>query len=519
MGAHPPGERPRLAELLAAASLATDLVTGQPLEHALETCLLATSVARSTGAEPATVRDVYDVALLRFLGCTADAPEAAAQAGGDHIGLNAAMAPVLNGVAAEELHALVRALGAHLPPARRAALVVRALGDPGGKARALTAHCEVGARLAARLGLGDAVVGSLAHAYERWDGRGLPDGLAGEDVPLPVRVVVVARDAVLWRRLAGEDTARAVLLRRRGRAYDPVVVDALLAAGHQQTTDGTLWEAMLDAEPGPVRRLDADRLDRALGALGDFADLRSTWPAGRSARMAALARGAGLACGLDAGTVTSLQRAAAVADLGAVGVPAGVWAARGPLRVADDERIRLHPYLTERVLGRCGGLAEVTAIAGAHHERLDGSGYHRGCGPGQLPSAARVLAAADVWCALREDRAHRPARSPIEARAVLADEVAGGRLDREAVSAVLTVAGEPAGMLPRHRPAGLTDREVEVLRLVARGATNRQAAGRLGISVKTVGRHVESVYAKAGVSSRAAATLFATEHGLLDGRG
>jgi DNA-binding NarL/FixJ family response regulator len=127
-----------------------------------------------------------------------------------------------------------------------------------------------------------------------------------------------------------------------------------------------------------------------------------------------------------------------------------------------------------------------------------------------------LLAAADVWTALREDRAHRAARSPTEARAILAEEVDGGRLDRAAVSTVLTVAGERAGRLPQHRPAGLTDREVDVLRLVARGATNRQAATRLGISVKTVGRHVEGVYAKAGVSSRAAAALFATEHGLLD---
>jgi HD-GYP domain-containing protein (c-di-GMP phosphodiesterase class II) len=364
--------------------------------------------------------------------------------------------------------------------------------------------------------MGDGVVRSLAHAYERWDGRGLPAGLSGEEVPFPVRVVVAARDAVLWRRLAGDATARTVLLRRRGRAYDPAVVDAVLQASLPDD-GGSLWDRALDAEPGPVRRLHDAELDRALAALGDFADLRSTWTAGRSARVGALARDAGRACGLPPEGVRDLHRAAVVADLGAVGVPGGTWATSGRLQVTDGERVRLHPYLTERVLGRCRGLAPVTAIAAAHHERLDGSGYHRGCGPGQLPSAARVLAAADVWCALREDRAHRPARSAAEARAVLTDEVDAGRLDRNAVAAVLTVAGEPARRLPVHRPAGLTDREVEVLRLVARGATNRQAATRLGISVKTVGRHVESVYAKAGVSSRAAATLFAAEHGLLGG--
>lgn len=511
-----PGDRPRLTELLAATSLATDLVTGQPLEHALRTCLLSLDVGRRLGLPATTLRDVHSVALLRFLGCTADAPEMARLAGGDNIALMAAMGPTAMGGTTEDVAALLRSLGRGLAATRRAVLIARALADPGGAERSLSAHCEVGARLAARLGLGEGTVRSLAHAYERWDGRGLPDGLAGPAIPLPVRLVVVARDVVLWQRLAGEEAALDVLRRRRGRAYDPAVVDAVLARGLPEPGGGSMWEEVLEAEPEPVRHLDGNGLDRLLLALGDFADLRSRWTVGRSGRVSRLAAAAAESCGLPADDVTVARRAGAVADLGAVGVPGGVWASAAPLGVAAAERLRLHPYLSERVLGRCTGLGSVAAIAGAHHERLDGSGYHRGSAAPLLPPAARVLAAADVWCALREDRAHRLGHPNAEAREVMAQEVAAGRLDREAARSVLEVAGAGSRNLPERRPAGLSDREIEVLRLLARGSTNRQVSSCLSISPKTVGRHVEHIYAKAGVSSRAAAALFAAEQGLLD---
>jgi HD-GYP domain-containing protein (c-di-GMP phosphodiesterase class II) len=504
-----------LTELLAATSLATDLVTGQPLEHALRTCLLSVQVGRWLGLDSGALRDVHSVALLRFLGCTADAPEMARLAGGDNIALMAAMGPTTMGSTAEDVRALVRSLGRGLPVTRRAALVARAMTDPGASERSLSAHCEVAARLAARLGLGEGVVGALSHAYERWDGRGLPDRLAGTAIPLPVRVVVVARDAVLWQRLAGDEAARDVLRRRRGRAYDPAVVDAVLTTGLPAGLGGSVWDDVLRAEPEPVRRLDAGGLDRALAALGDFSDLRSRWTVGRSGRVARLAATAAELCGLGVDDVAVTRRAGAVADLGAVGVPGGVWASPAPLDVTAVERLRLHPYLTERVLGRCSGLRRVTAIAGAHHERLDGSGYFRGSAAPLLPASARILSAADVWCALGEDRAHRPGRATREARAVVAEEVTAGRLDRDAVRSVLEAAGAGSRNLPERRPAGLSDREVEVLRLLARGATNRQVSSRLAISPKTVGRHVEHIYTKAGVSSRAAAALFAAEHGLL----
>jgi ATP/maltotriose-dependent transcriptional regulator MalT len=183
--------------------------------------------------------------------------------------------------------------------------------------------------------------------------------------------------------------------------------------------------------------------------------------------------------------------------------------------VEAGERVRLHPYLSERVLGRCTGLLPVATLAGAHHERLDGSGYHRGSSTAQLPSPARLLAAADVWTALGEDRAHRRARTPAEARDVLWAEVTAGRLDGSAAEAVLAAAGHGDRRPRAPRPAGLSEREVQVLRLIACGSSNREVGRQLSISAKTVGHHVGHIYAKIGVTTRPAAALFAMEHDLL----
>lgn len=501
----------RLTELIAAVSLATDLGTGQPMEHSVRTCRLSMAVADELGLDARTVADVYYVALLRFLGCTADAPEMAHYAGGDNVAFLAAMAPMYMGSTGEAVRTLARSVGRGQALPRRARLLGQSLRD----SRSVVSHCEVGSRLAMRLGLGDGVVGALAHAYERWDGRGLPDGLAAEAVPVAVRVVVVARDAVLWQRMAGTEAAFEVLARRRGRAYDPAVVDAVRVVGLPDTKDQTVWADVLAAEPQPVRRVGAVALDRAVAAVGDFADLRSRWTRGRSTRLAEVAGAAGRACGLPAADQTVLGRAALVADLGAVGVPIGVWERPGPLGVDAAERVRLHPYLSERVLGRCAGLRPVAVLAGAHHERLDGSGYHRGSTRAQLPSPARLLAAADVWTALGEDRPHRRALAPGKARSVLWDEVTAGRLDSNAVEAVLASAGQIGDRRRFPQPAGLSDREVEVLRLIARGSSNREVARRLSISAKTVGHHVAHIYTKIGVTTRSAAALFAMEHDLL----
>jgi len=327
---------------------------------------------------------------------------------------------------------------------------------------------------------------------------------------------VVARDAELWWR-AGAVEMADVLRTRQGRAYDPAVTRACLSVAPAVLADldqADAWQAMLAASPGGDQ-VAAGRLDQALAAVADFVDLKSPWTRGHSPRVAGLAAAAAHEAGMAADEVTRLRRAALVHDLGRVGVPNGIWDRAGALGVADWERVRMHPYLTESTLACCPALADLGRLGGSHHERLDGSGYHRGSR--ELGQAERLLAAADVVAAMGEERPYRPALTKAQISDAIRAEVAARRIDRAAADAVLAGAGQRA--VPSRRalwPAGMSDREVEVLRLIARGRTNKQVAASLHLSAKTVGRHIENIYAKIGASSRAAAALFAMDNRLLD---
>jgi HD-GYP domain-containing protein (c-di-GMP phosphodiesterase class II) len=451
------------------------------------------------------VRSVHQVSLLRFLGCTADSSETARGAGGDDITFNSAMAPVLFDRRITMLRGYAKALGAGQPPAKRARLRAEAVtggfGDP-------AAHCEVASMLGRRLGMSGEVLHALGHAYERWDGNGSPSGLAGEEVPLEIRVTMVARDVDLLRE---HTDVTEILRRRRGKAYDPQVVDAYsrVAPGPQEAE----WDEVIDVEPEPVA--EVDDLDQALRVLADFGDVKSPWTRGHSTRVSSLVGSAARVAGLDEADSRELERAGLVHDIGRVGVENGVWDKRGPLSTDEWEKARLHPYHTQRVLSRCRALAALGDLASSHHERLDGSGYHRQLSGHHISVGARLLAAADALVALTSSRPHRSALSIEEARRVLNDDVAAGRLDPRAVASVVTAAMGDDSPQRIPNPGGLTDRELEVLRLLAAGHSNRQMGETLFISHKTVGRHVENIYAKINVSTRAGATVFAMEHRLM----
>ena len=507
----------RMAELTIALSLATDLGTGQPMEHGLRTCWLSLMASQALGLDAETRSCVFYVALLRFIGCTSDASETAALAGGDELAFNATMAPMLMAQPGESMRHFVRHLAEGSPLPRRVGLVARALADPGMERRSLSGHCEVAARLATRLGMPEPVRNALAHAYERWDGKGHPHGLAGEEVPVAARIVTVVRDAELWARQAGWQAAVDVLAHRRGRAYEPAVVDAVVSDGARWLSEigDDPWTKVLDGEPAPVLTIEPEQLDLVLTAVADFVDLKSPWLRGHSTGVSRLARDAARAAGMSDADAVVVGRAALVHDVGRVGIPSGIWDRAGPLTAEQWERVRLHPYLSERVLRRCADVAPFADLAARHHERADGSGYYTGASGGQLGLAARLLAVADAYHAMGEDRPHRRALTPSDAAALLLGDVEAGRFGPTEVDAVLSAAGAASGPANPARPAGLTGREVEVLRLISCGRSNKQVATALAVSPKTVGHHIEHIYAKAGVSTRAGATLFAMEHGLL----
>jgi HD-GYP domain-containing protein (c-di-GMP phosphodiesterase class II) len=378
-------------------------------------------------------------------------------------------------------------------------------------------HARIARVLGEQLNLSAGVLASLASAYEQWNGRGWPGDLKGDEVPVAARLAQLAEFSEVAHRVGGVEAAKELARGRAGKQFDPSLADLLCSNAELVFADldgvGT-WEAVIDAEPGLALVLSGEQFDEALLAIANFVDLKSPYTLGHAGAVADLAAEAGRRLGLPEPEVRTLRRAGLVHDFGRLGVSNAIWDKPGPLTDAELERVRLHPYLTDRMLARIAALAPVRELAARHHERLDGSGYPGGLTAPSLTPSDRLLAASDVYHALTEPRAYRPARTPEEAAAELRAEVKAGRLDGEAVNAVLRAAGQRA---PARRdwPAGLTAREVEVLGLLARGHPNKAIAQRLVVSPKTVSNHVEHIYAKIGVSTRAAAALFAMQHGLV----
>jgi HD-GYP domain-containing protein (c-di-GMP phosphodiesterase class II) len=508
-------ERVRAAEVIGALSLATDLGMGFPFEHGLQTTLIAMRLADRFGVDRENLSQTYYACLLSHSGCTTDA-HVTPEVFGDS--LTTHLHPLLYGSAREVLTGLIRALpDPESSGPVRAGQIARRLPRMVREQRPhLTATCEVAGMLADGLGLSGPVPGLLAHLYERWDGWGAVRRAKGEEIPLPMRIVHLAVDAAFQRMLGGEERVVRLVRERSGHAFDPELAACLVDDAEwilSLDAHASAWEETLACEPRPPLLLEGEALDRALAAMGNFSDLISPYFAGHSTGVAELATAAGQRCRIDAAGVTMLRRAAFVHDLGRVAVGARIWQKPEPLNADEWEQVRLHPYHTERVLSRSLFLAALAPIAGAHHERLDGSGYHRGAAGAELALPARLLAAADAYHAITEPRPHREPIAPERAAEILGEEARAGRLDADAVTAVIESAGQRAPRI--ERPAGLTEREAEVVAMLSRGLQTKQVAHELGISVKTADRHIQNAYRKIGVSTRAAATLFAMEHGLV----
>ena len=513
-----PSTRPRvrLAELLAVLSLGADLGMGQPMEHVLRECLLGLRLAERVGLEDSERAVVYYVALLAWVGCHVDSYEQARWFGDEFALKGDSRLTDFTGQAAG-MAFMVKHLGAGKPLPERVRTGVRFVGV--GRRNAedmLENHWLAADGFASQLGLGAEVRRGIEQTFERWDGKGVPHGARGEEITLVARIVNLADVVEIFHRAGGVEAAIAVARERAGTQFDPALVDTFCAEAPMLFADldaATTWDAVIGAEPALLVSLSDQEFESALEAVGDFADLKSPYTMGHSRTVADLGGAAARSFGLPEGEARLVRRAGLVHDLGRLGVSNSIWDKRGELSPAEVERVRLHPYLSERMLAFSPALAPLGAIGIQHHERLDGSGYPRGLSGDALTPAGKVLAAADTYAAKREPRPHRPARSEVEAAADLRAMVRAGQLDGDAVDAVLGAAGHRVGRR-RDRPAGLTSREVEVLRLVARGLSTREIAEHLVISRKTVRNHVEHIYAKIGVSNRARASLFAVKHGM-----
>ena len=510
----------RLSDLVATLSLVADLGMGRPMERVLRQTVITLRLADAAGVEEPVRAAAYYTSLLTWVGCAADTSELAELFGDEtrlyadsHDGDLAGMSMAVF---------VARHLGDGSSTLRRVGMVGRFLATAGRSVQqVMQSHCRSASELAGRLDLGEEVTRPLLQAFERWDGRGVPGDVGGEDLAMAVRLVHLADNLEAFSFTGGLDAALAVARQRRGTQFDPRLVDLFTdhPAGVLAGIDSIqAWDEVIALDPQLGAPLGEERLDRALEAFADFADLKSPFRIGHSRGVAALACGAAQGLGLPAGDGVLVRRASWLHDLGMIGVPSAVWDEPRPWTLAQRERARTHPYLTERMLARMPALSAVARCAAQHHERLDGSGYPHGLGRDALPMTSRLLAVADVHQALREPRPHRAALPPGAVTAVLRDEVRAGRLDGDAVDAVLIAAGERV----RRRtppPTGLTARETEVLLQLARGLSNPEIAAALTVSRKTVSTHLEHIYAKLGVSTRTQAALYAMRRGLVGDAG
>ncbi|HEY2902591.1 MAG TPA: HD domain-containing phosphohydrolase [Polyangia bacterium] len=504
--------RVRLAELLAALSLGIDLGFGQPMEHVLRQCLIALRIAERMGLDSQARTTVYFAALLINVGCHADAHEQAKWFG-DDIAVKAAK--YRHGMRARGALFTMRMLGANNAPLHRFRLGLEFM-IAGHREMDITVHMKVAVALAERLGLPAGVREALEAAYEHWDGRGWPGKVSGEAIPLTSRIAQLAEYVEVANRVGGIDSVNALCSGLAGSQFDPGLAKlfrengaAILAGLDASQT----WTAVIDAEPALGGASAQAGIDAALAAVADFVDLKSPYFLGHSANVAELAAAAGARLGMPAVDVQALRRAGLVHNFGRLGVSNAIWDKRGPLGVGEWERIRMHPYLTDRMLRQSPVLTPFGELAAQHCERMDGSGYPRGSRGASVPVAARILAAAVAYRAMGEPRPHRPPRSPDAAASELRGDVRAGRFDGDAVEAVLAAAGHQSRR-GSEQPAGLTSREVEVLRLLAGGMSTKDVAEKLGVTPKTAGNHIEHIYSKIGAKNRAGAALFAVQRGL-----
>ena len=512
----------RRADFLMALAYATDLATGHSRDFALRSCVLAMRFAETAKLDQETGRSIYHQALLRYIGCNADTHLLAA-AWGDEITLRRELHYIDIGNLTEFVELFVRAIKRKYPgaaPEELEGAVKRGLAEaPQVNIPVLSGHCEVAQRIAERIGLPAEIRENLGQIYERWDGKGLPRGLSGNAVKFPVRLVTLAQDAIALTDLHGFATMKELIAKRAGGGYEPELVDLFLTNAEKLLAglDGPVDRAtILALEPVPHAMLDEAGAEEAYVAIADMIDMRMPFTFGHSRAVASIAGAAAKQLGLPASDIRDIRRAAYTHDIGELAVPVATWMRAGALTERETDAVQLHPYHGERALASLGGDGKaVAALVQRHHERLDGSGYHRNSRGPDLSPAARILAAAEAFQTAREARPYRPASTDAAVAAKLRAAVKEGKLCPDAVEVVLTVAGQPARRAAGARLAGLTPREIEVLRLIAGGDTAKEAARKLDIAPKTADNHIQSLYSKIGVTTRAGAALYALEQGLV----
>ena len=511
-----------LAALLCALSFATGLGLGERMEHGLKSAYIGLRIADALGLPPADREAVFYGALLKDVGCTACAAGFAAFFPDDEL------VPRLDFMLVDPARFgdIVAWLSRNVPvdarlPGRLAKLFSFLVQCGPIVREAMAGHCEVASLFARRLGFPDYVQHALRYQWERWDGKGLAYGLTGEAVPVAARILHPAQMLELAYSFGGPAAAIALARERSGSRFDPAVAGAFLALAERPDFWTVLEQEPAQAgilalrPPTAADRLAEEQTEAVCEAVADLVDIkaRQTWH--HSSTVAEVAVGIGQRLGLAPAEQTRLRRAALVQDVGTVAVPYGILVKEGQLSESEWEQFRLHPYYTQRVLERVAPLQELVADAAAHHEWVNGQGYHRQLAGEQITLNGRILAVADAYVRLARGQGE-----PVAPEAVLGQmrPLVGTQFDGACYQALADSLGGTgqAGRTRRRRrqPDDLTERETEVLRLLAQGLSNPQIAQTLAVSRKTIEHHLGHIYTKLGISCRTAAVVYAVQQGL-----
>jgi HD-GYP domain-containing protein (c-di-GMP phosphodiesterase class II) len=416
----------RTSEILSALSCALDITEGQPPGHAVRTCLIGMRIAELAGVPMEDRGALFYALLLKDLGCSSNAARLCSLFGADDRALKrdykltdwSRTGPSL-------AYALRNTVPGASPMARAFRVASMALKERDSGREMVQTRCDRGADIASMLGFTGATREAIRTLDEHWDGHGMPEGLSGSAIPLLGRIVGLAQSVEVFTSSFGVDTAIAVAIERRGRWFDPALVDALESfAG-----DDGFWTRLLGRSPerhlaalepeDQILIADDERLDDIARAFARVIDAKSPFTYLHSERVAELAVTIGRRLHFDEVELRDLRRAGLLHDIGKLGVSTLIL--DKPARLTERERaeIRVHPAYTQRILERVTAFAGIVEIASSHHERLDGKGYHLGLPAERLSPMSRALAVADVYEALTADRPYRRGLPRNEAVAIL----------------------------------------------------------------------------------------------------
>ena len=465
-----------LSEVISALTFALDLTEGALPGHALRSCLLGMRLAEAVGLPQTQRTSLFYALQLKDVGCSSNAARMTAIVGGDDRVLKATAklqdwtrphrpSPrVLRQVWQETLP------GAPLP--RRVGRLLNIARTQHTSNRELIAlRCDRGANIVQRLDMGTAVAMAVRHLDEHWDGSGYPDRLRGEDIPLLSRICSVAQNLDCFAAADGPQRALEVVRSRRKTWFDPELVWAAEALQNE----GTLWKhclpsddveetrrAVLDLDPGLTSRLTDARLDHICEAFADVVDAKSPFTFRHSLGVTEVASEIALELGLSAEQRTTIRRAALLHDLGKLSVPNSILDKRGGLTDPEWAVIRSHPALSGSILRRVPALHELATLAEEHHERLDGSGYPHRRTADHLSIGSRIVALADNYAAMAEDRPYREPIEPARVLAILAADV-GTKFDSQCFAALESACSHWQAALPPNSDGRLQPRRRDVL--------------------------------------------------------